>query len=838
MSFGPRRGIWLRWGVAAVAASAIGVWLTVTSDHNSQKLVTIVLILVVGWSFIAGGLVAWTRRPENRTGRLLALVGFIFLSGFLTESNDRALFALGAATSAIVLAAFIHLLLAYPTGELRSRGERVLVAFGWFVASIANLTTLFFERKPQCDGCPRNALLITDAPGVASALDVLYDVIGALIMIGVVVLLVRHYRAATAAARRRLALIIGSGVLVLLLLFLSFAVDPASPPASDILATGALLVCATVPFFFLTGLMRTRLARGGVAELLVEVRESAALEDAQAGLRRLLRDPELQLAGWAPHRGRFVDTDGREVVDTEDAKRVTTIVRSETGDAVAALVHDRALLDEPELFDGALAAARLALQRSRLQEELRGRLDELQRERDFIATVVNSAPAFHAVLDPAGRIVRFNEPLVVASGVPDDDGSRGRYFWELFPVAEDAEAVGTAILAGEGVEHEHRWRAAGGAELVVAWKVQRLVDGLGRARLLVSGIDVTERKRHEDELRRQRDFLRLVGSATPTLMCVVDADGVIDSRGVNTAFATATGHGDETAVGSVFWEIAVTAEHRDAVASAFRGAVADGDEHHHETPWLAANGRALLVEWWTTPLAALGEGTYLVCGVDVTERVLQADEIRRSRARLVEAGDAERRRLERNLHDGAQQRLVSLSLALRLAQSRLASDPEGAAELLASAGQELALALQELRELARGLHPAVLADRGLGPALESLAERSPVPVELDAEVGERLPEPVEVAAFYVVSESLANVAKYAHATSARVCVSRSPGALELEIADDGIGGADPARGTGLRGLVDRVDALGGALELDSPPGGGTRVHATLPVRSAVPQDAG
>src|SRR2546423_13640534 len=174
------------------------------------------------------------RRPENRTGRLLAAVGFVFFTRFLAESNDPTVFAVGMAMSAVVLAAFIQLLLAYPTGELRSRAERALVAFGWAVATVANFTTLFFERKPQCGGCPRNALLIADKPGVATALDVLYDVIGALIMIGVVVLLARHYRAATVAARRRLALIIGSGALAIVLLGVSFAVDPASHTASNV----------------------------------------------------------------------------------------------------------------------------------------------------------------------------------------------------------------------------------------------------------------------------------------------------------------------------------------------------------------------------------------------------------------------------------------------------------------------------------------------------------------------------------------------------------------------------------------------------------------------------
>ncbi|HEX2103552.1 MAG TPA: PAS domain S-box protein [Solirubrobacteraceae bacterium] len=199
-----------------------------------------------------------------------------------------------------------------------------------------------------------------------------------------------------------------------------------------------------------------------------------------------------------------------------------------------------------------------------------------------------------------------------------------------------------------------------------------------------------------------------------------------------------------------------------------------------------------------------------------------------SRARIVEAADAERRRLERNLHDGAQQRLVALALAVRLAERKLATDTAAARELLANAGAELEQALAELRELARGLHPAVLTERGLAPALGALADRAPVPVEVAAAVEGRLPAPVEAAAYYVVSEALTNVAKYAGACRVRVDVSRCDGQLEVTVADNGVGGADGSRGSGLRGLADRVEALGGRLEVSSPVGAGTTLRARLP----------
>jgi signal transduction histidine kinase len=205
----------------------------------------------------------------------------------------------------------------------------------------------------------------------------------------------------------------------------------------------------------------------------------------------------------------------------------------------------------------------------------------------------------------------------------------------------------------------------------------------------------------------------------------------------------------------------------------------------------------------------------------------RVEEVSASRARIVESGDAARRRLERDLHDGAQQRLVSLALTLRLLGSRIDGDPETARQLDA-ARVELDQAIDELRELARGLHPSVLSDHGLELALRGLAERAPLPVEIESTPEERLPDRVESASYFVVAEALTNVARYAEASRASVNVTRADGQVLVEVTDDGVGGADPANGSGLRGLLDRVSALGGTLELDSPPGGGTTVRAAIP----------
>jgi signal transduction histidine kinase len=205
----------------------------------------------------------------------------------------------------------------------------------------------------------------------------------------------------------------------------------------------------------------------------------------------------------------------------------------------------------------------------------------------------------------------------------------------------------------------------------------------------------------------------------------------------------------------------------------------------------------------------------------------QLDEVRASRVRIVEACDAERRRLERDLHDGAQQRLVTLSLMLGRARHRAAgADPELAA-LIESASQEAAEALTELRELARGIHPAVLTQTGLGGAIQALVERSPVATAITAVPDRRFPATIEAAAYFVVSEALANIAKHSLADSSQVTIRELHGWLVVQVNDDGTGGARPA-GSGLRGLADRVASVGGMLRIDSPPSSGTRLEAYLP----------
>jgi signal transduction histidine kinase len=203
-------------------------------------------------------------------------------------------------------------------------------------------------------------------------------------------------------------------------------------------------------------------------------------------------------------------------------------------------------------------------------------------------------------------------------------------------------------------------------------------------------------------------------------------------------------------------------------------------------------------------------------------------ELRASRARIVESADAARRRIERDLHDGAQQQLVAILLALRVARSRIDADPRAAGDMLEAATRDLGGAIGQLRELARGIHPAILSDRGLGAALAALADRMPLQVQVASTPQQRLPASIEAAVYFVVSEALTNVSRYAQATEVRIEVTSDDGEVVAAVADNGVGGADAAKGSGLRGLTDRVAALDGRLEVESDAGLGTTVRAVIP----------
>jgi PAS domain S-box-containing protein len=316
------------------------------------------------------------------------------------------------------------------------------------------------------------------------------------------------------------------------------------------------------------------------------------------------------------------------------------------------------------------------------------------------------------------------------------------------------------------------------------------------------------------------------------LDCIVTIDGDGNILEFNPAAERTFGRRAEDVMGKEMAELLVPPSLRQMHREGLRRHVTSGGGQILgalvELTGMRADGSEFPIELAVTRIEALGEPMFTAFIRDITDRKRVEAELRNSRARIVKAGDDERRRLERNLHDGAQQRLVSLSLSLRLARSQFKRDPGSADRILEAAGEELAEALAELRELARGIHPAILTDRGLRPALEALAGRSSVPVELLETPEVRLPAQVEAAAYYVAAEALTNVSRYAQARSATVRVMHESDTAVIEVVDDGVGGADPGLGTGLRGLADRVDALDGRLIVESPIGAGTTVRAVIP----------
>jgi PAS domain S-box-containing protein len=467
---------------------------------------------------------------------------------------------------------------------------------------------------------------------------------------------------------------------------------------------------------------------------------------------------------------------------------------------------------------------------------------DLERERDATTTALESIPSIAVILDRSGTIrdrdidnprVGANRAFRQAVGWRDHE-LVGRAFTDLIVEDDDGRAIAAIAAAAEGgasEEVESELRCADGSLRAFLWTAVPVADVTGRdeSLVLVSGIEVTERRRLEVDKERERAFLNAIANNAPSMLCLVDAAGHLTQSGANIAFERTLGWQPEEIGGQVLWEAFIDPAEADDVRTVVEAVVAGEIPKEHDSTWVTKSGDPVSVAWTVTPLPEIDERTlFLVTGVDVSERNRIAEDLRASRARLVRAEDQARRALERNLHDGAQQRLVALSVALRLVESKLRSDPEAATELLTSAREELTHALAELRELARGIHPAVLTDRGLRPALETLKSRTPIPVELVA-ADERFAAEAEAAAYYVVAETLTNVAKYAQASSARVEVARQNGALHVTVSDDGVGGADPSAGSGLRGLVDRVAVLDGTLEIESPAGGGTSIHATIPL---------
>jgi len=339
------------------------------------------------------------------------------------------------------------------------------------------------------------------------------------------------------------------------------------------------------------------------------------------------------------------------------------------------------------------------------------------------------------------------------------------------------------------------------------------------------------RRRAEEEVRASESRMRAMLEAALDAVVTMDARGRVS--GWNHAAEATFGYSASEAIGRDMAELivppALRGAHRRGLARFLETGRPVVLDRRLELTGMHRDGTEFPVELTITRIALPGPPTFTGYLRDITARTQADQELRASRARLVAVADEERRRIQRNLHDGAQQRLTSALLSL----GRVAADSEENAALLEFAIEEVATGLQEIRELAGGLHPSMLTERGLVAALRALALRAPVPVELDAVPDRRLPEPIEAAAYYVVAEALANVHKHAGASRIVVGATTDADRLTVVVVDDGVGGADGSGG-GLRGLADRVEALDGRLTLDSPPDGGTRLRAEIPLGPAAP----
>jgi PAS domain S-box-containing protein len=358
-----------------------------------------------------------------------------------------------------------------------------------------------------------------------------------------------------------------------------------------------------------------------------------------------------------------------------------------------------------------------------------------------------------------------------------------------------------------------------GAAALLPW----IILGAGFVLAGLAGIlGVTRARRASAQREADRIF-----NLAPELIAVAGLDGSF--KRVNPAFETLLGYTEEELLSRPLLDFVHPADRELTATHAARLRAGDSTVAF-ENRYACKDGGYRWLEWTLTPVP--DEQVVYAVARDVTERKSLADELAASRARVVDAADDTRRRIERDLHDGTQQQLVSLGLSLRATVEKVPPElAEVRAELSATA-RGLVESAEDLRELSRGIHPAILSQGGLGPALKTLARRSAVPVELTLDVNGRLSERIEVAAYYVVSEALTNAAKHAHASEVTVDVAAAGSTITLVVRDDGVGGADPEGGSGLTGLRDRIEALGGTLTLTSVAGEGTSLWATVPLDGA------
>ena len=848
-------------GVAALAAMSGAVYLSAASHHAPNPVGHAVLSVVVCSSFVGAGLLALRRPPYVRFGYLLVAVGFASLLGALHDANNAILYTIGVLTANLVFAVLVHTLLALPGGRLLSRSTRLMVLVAYLNVLVLQAIAVVFDPLTRWNSDhPPNKALIVSHPALATALEELEAAIAIALALAVAFVLFRWSRARTPVTRRRLMPILIGGNLGLLLFGIGLALAPLSSGAAVVGIGLGLLSSIALPAAFVAGLLQGRLSRAAVGELLVELREGTTATGLQDALRRTLGDPSLELAR-GDASGRYRDAEGRPMaLPGPGEPRMTTSIEYQ-GDEIGVLVHDKVMRLRPELLDAVSAAAGFALANEQS-------LETLQRMELRSRALLDAIPdlMFRVSREGVTLDIRAEDSSALVLSVEEQLGRNVRDYLPA-EVADAAIAcIERALKTGAMSSIEYELEMDGEARIFES----RMVPS-GPNEVVTIVRDFTDQRRAELEQRRlgeEQAALRRVatlvaGDAPPELVFQTVTEEVCRALGLREAVleryedessAIIVGRFGSRLAGDFDVGTVIELEDGLAVTEVRRTGAPIRVENYSALPGQVAR-RVTAIGFRSSvavPISVAGSPWgALVASLRLdeslpreTERRMAGfaslvalavasaqarEELEASRLRIVEASDAERRRLERNLHDGAQQRLVALSVGLRLAMQKVRTHPDQAGELLEVAAEELSEALTELRELAQGIHPVILTERGLEPALEVLTARAPLPVALEMRLRERLPEPVETAAYYVVSEALANVVKHAGAREAKVRILRSGGAALVEVEDDGEGGAQLDGGSGLRGLLDRVETLDGHLEIDSRRGRGTLVRAVLPV---------
>ena len=847
----------------AAAATAGAVYVIAVSRIAPSPVAQSLLTAVVCLSFVGTGVAALRLQPYGRFGVLLAAFGFSSLISVLHEANDAAAYTIGVFGSNLVFAVLLHALVAYPSGRLGPISRRLVVAAYLNVIVLQALAVIFDPLTRYHSAHPINLALVDSHAALSTGLYELEAAVAAALSLLTLVVMTRGFRAAPPATRRQHLPVLAAGFVALLLFSLGLVLAPLSSREGLLGFGGALVAALALPCGFFATLVQGRLSRAAVGELLLELRSPGEAGDLEEALRRALGDPTLRLGRLTPDGG-YLDGSGTAFAlpGRNDLQVATPIMHR--GESIGILVHDRSLRLRAESLEAVSAAAGFALAN---EQALRNAALAEQRNRALLDAIPDTILRYSR--DGTYLDVRPDE--LTAEIFPPEE-FLGRNSFDVLPhelARTIVSAIERALDSGRMQAIEYEVTVQDGPH----WREARIVPS-GADEVVSIVRDFTEKRRADAELRRlaeEQAALRRVATLVATdaapeqvFQLVTEEVGrmlgiseAVLERFVDSETATVVGRfgthmrggfelGSTLPVeeGLPAWTVLNTGSA--ARLESFEGFPGTLAARVRSLGYCSAVGVPIVVAGsiWGALVAALREGEVLP---PETERRMQAfaelvalavasaqarEELEASRLRIVEASDTERRRLERNLHDGAQQRLVAMSVGLRLAQAKLRASPDDAEKLLATLSQELGEALTELRELAQGIHPAVLTERGLGPALEVLAARAPLVVDLSADLPERLPEPVETAAYYTVSEALANVVKHANANSATVRVELDDGQLLVEIADDGAGGADTQRGSGLRGLRDRLETLAGKLSVESPPGHGTLVRVALPVPAA------